>query len=54
MNSQVSAVAVVVESGRCAIANVGVERAWLARDGRFERVSVDDAVGANPPTLRRG
>lgn len=46
---QASAVAVVVEPGRCAIANVGVERAWLVRDGRFERVSADDAVGANHP-----
>jgi hypothetical protein len=46
---QASAVAVVVEPGRCAIANVGVERAWLVRDGRFERVSADDSVGDNHP-----
>jgi serine/threonine protein phosphatase PrpC len=39
----------VVEPGRCAIANVGVERAWLVRDGRFERASADDTVGANHP-----
>jgi hypothetical protein len=31
-HAQLSAVAVVVEPGRCAIANVGVERAWLLRD----------------------
>ena len=46
---QASAVAVVIEPGRCAIANVGVERAWLVRDGRFERVSQDDTVGGTHP-----
>jgi hypothetical protein len=46
---QASAVAVVIEPGRCAIANVGLERAWLLRDGRFERVSEDDSIGGNHP-----
>jgi hypothetical protein len=46
---QASAVAVVLEPWRCAIANVGVERAWLLRDGRFERVSQDDTLGDDMP-----
>ncbi len=48
---QASAVAVVVEPGRCAIANVGVERAWLVRDGRCERVSQDDTIGGDHPDV---
>jgi hypothetical protein len=43
-----SAVAVVVDAGRCAIANVGVERAWLLRDGGFARVSKDDVLTEDP------
>ena len=48
---QASAVALVLEPGRCAIANIGLERAWLLRDGRFERVSEDDTVGGNHPDV---
>lgn len=42
---QASAVALLIGEQDCAIANVGVERAWLLRDGRLQRVSEDDSLG---------
>lgn len=38
---QASAVALLVGGKDCAVANVGVDRAWLLRDGRLEGVSED-------------
>ena len=37
--------AVLVESGRAAIANIGDSRVYLLRDGHLEQLSVDDTVG---------
>lgn len=42
---QASAVALLIGAEDCAIANVGVDRAWLLRDGRFERISEDYSLG---------
>jgi len=42
---QASAVALLIEAKDCAVANVGVDRAWVLRDGQLERVSADYSLG---------
>jgi hypothetical protein len=38
-------VALLVSDDDCAVANVGVDRAWRLRRDRFDRVSEDDSLG---------
>lgn len=49
---QASAVAWLVDASGCAIANVGLDRAWRWRDGKLAQVSIDyslaDACEASP------
>jgi hypothetical protein len=42
---QASAVALLIGAADCAVANVGVDRAWVLRDGQVERVSEDYSLG---------